>query len=74
MHGAIVIIAKRGGRLCLYRTAAAKGPVVQPPDDTWVNMEQWWNDSNKGKPKKSEKNLSQCHFVDHKSHCTTMFT
>jgi hypothetical protein len=27
-----------------------------------------WNDINSGKPKNSEKDLSQCHFVHHKSH------
>jgi hypothetical protein len=31
-------------------------------------MEDWWNDTDLGKPKYSEKNLSQCHFVRHKSH------
>jgi hypothetical protein len=30
--------------------------------------EQWWNDILTGKPKNSEKNLSQCHSVHHKSH------
>jgi hypothetical protein len=30
--------------------------------------EYWWNDSDKAKPKYSEKNLSHCHFVHHKSH------
>jgi hypothetical protein len=33
--------------------------------------EMWsprWNDIDKGKPKNSEKNLSHCHFVHHKSH------
>jgi hypothetical protein len=24
--------------------------------------EPWWNDTERGKPKNSEKNLSQCHF------------
>jgi hypothetical protein len=30
--------------------------------------EPWWNDIGRGKPKISEKNLSQCRFVHHKSH------
>jgi hypothetical protein len=33
--------------------------------------EKWslrWNDIDREKPKNSEKNLSQCHFVHHKSH------
>jgi len=29
-------------------------------------MEQWWNDAMRGKPKYSEKTLSQCHFSHHK--------
>jgi hypothetical protein len=28
----------------------------------------WWNDTDMGKPKNSEKNLSQCHFFHHESH------
>jgi hypothetical protein len=33
-----------------------------------ILMEHRWNESDKGKPKYSEKHLSQCHFVHHKSH------
>jgi hypothetical protein len=28
-------------------------------------MEHLWNEIDRGKPKYSEKNLSQCHFVHH---------
>jgi hypothetical protein len=33
-----------------------------------MSKEQWWNDTDRRKPKNSEKNLSQYHFVHHKSH------
>ena len=31
-------------------------------------MEHRWNESDRGKPRYSGKNLSQCHFVQYKSH------
>jgi hypothetical protein len=31
-------------------------------------MEDRWNETDREKPKYSGKNLSQCHFVKHKSH------
>jgi hypothetical protein len=48
-------------------TAATTEHVVHPPDDMSLESESeitYWQ----GKPKNSEKNLSQWHFVHHKSH------
>jgi hypothetical protein len=36
--------------------------------DEWMSMEHWWNDTDKEKPKYSEKSLSQCQFFNHNSH------
>jgi len=33
-----------------------------------MNMDQWWNDTDMGNLKCSEKNLSHCRFIHHKSH------
>ena len=33
-----------------------------------TSVERWWNGTDGGKPKYLEKNLSQHHFVRHKSH------
>jgi hypothetical protein len=49
---------------------------VQPCDEDddddfffiFLVMEHWWNETDSGKLKYSEKNLSQCHCVSHKSH------
>jgi hypothetical protein len=35
--------------------------------DVWMNMENWWNDTDRGKLKCLEEHLSQCHFLYHKS-------
>lgn len=32
----------------MFGTAAGNGPIVQPPDYTRVNVEQRWNDINRG--------------------------
>jgi hypothetical protein len=50
--------------------------VVQPYDEdedddyffVLLVMEHRWNENDRGKPKHSGENLSQCHFVYHKSH------
>jgi hypothetical protein len=33
-----------------------------------MNMEYWWNDTDKGKPKYWEINLFQCHCAYHSCH------
>jgi hypothetical protein len=51
--------------------------IVQPYDEDeddgyffvlFLVMKHQWNEIDRGKPKNSEKNLSQCHCVHHKSH------
>ena len=43
-----------------------------PSDNTTIKMKMgmghWWNDTDRAKPKCSEKTLFSCHFVHHKSH------
>jgi hypothetical protein len=55
-------------RLCLCGTATANRLTFHSPDDTCANMEQRWNDTDRGKQKDSDKSLSQCHFVHQKFH------
>jgi hypothetical protein len=33
----------------------------------WMSMKHWVNDIDKGKPKQWKQDLSQCHFIHHKS-------
>jgi hypothetical protein len=50
-----VVVHTDGMSLCLW-TAATSGPIVHPPDDEYG--EPWWNDTDRGKTKNSEKYLS----------------
>jgi hypothetical protein len=58
-EGGVRLVPKRG---CLLTLAYYSFPI-------WYEfVERRWNDIDRGKSKNSEKNLSQCHFVYHKSH------
>lgn len=56
------------GQHCLW-TATSNRPIVPPPVDTgYMRMQSRRNGSGMGYPEKSENNLSQCHFFNHKPH------
>jgi hypothetical protein len=35
--------------------------------DDWMTLEHWWKDTDREQPKPTDRNLSQCHLVRHKS-------
>jgi hypothetical protein len=56
------------GRLCLCGTVPQTDPLPPPQMiHEWIWSEQWWNDTDRWKPKNSEKHQPQCHFVHHES-------
>jgi hypothetical protein len=65
-----------GPRSRCYGRFAALRLIVQPCDEDedefffsfFQVMQRRWNEIDRGKPKYSGKNLSQCYFVHHKSH------
>jgi hypothetical protein len=68
-------LSGEGPRSRRYGRTAALRLIVQPYDEDddyflsfFLVMEHRWNEIDRGKPKYSGKNLSQCHFVHHKSH------
>jgi hypothetical protein len=71
------LLIDEGPRSRHYGRTAALRLIVQPCDEDGNDyyffvlfqvMEHRWNDIDKGEPKYSGKNLSQYHFVHHKSH------
>jgi hypothetical protein len=51
-----------------FGTSTIVWSIVPAPDDRWLLVRSGrWNENWQGKPKYPEKNLLQCHFVNHKS-------
>jgi hypothetical protein len=69
--GELVFLVPCGGvRLSPLGTSATNWPIVPAPGDRWGMWSGRWNENWQGKPMYSEKNLPQCHFVQHKSYMT----
>jgi hypothetical protein len=69
-----IIFSIEGPRSRCYGHTAALRLIVQPCDEVdyffsfFRVMEHRWNEINRGKPKYSGKNHSQCHSVHYKSY------
>lgn len=63
----LIIFVSMGRDRVSCGTAESDAPTVHPPHDTWVNIEQQWNDADKGR-RNCSGDLPQCHFVHRKSH------
>jgi hypothetical protein len=75
-HSSLIFFIEGPGSRCYGRTAASKA-YCATLWERWrwwgffcvsILMEQRWNELDRGKPKYSEQDLSQCHFVHHKFH------
>jgi hypothetical protein len=73
-----VLVGKPEGKGPLGRPRHIGRIILKPIFQKWdwesfffvifLVIEHRWNEIGRGKPKYSGKNLSQCHFVHHKSH------
>jgi hypothetical protein len=68
----LLLLLRWGETVSLWNWTS-NGPFFYPPYFIRVNMEQRWNYIEKRKVKNSERNLSQCHSVHHKSHMDWRF-
>jgi len=50
----------------LFNNAVKCQDYIELVIDEWMSMEYWWNDTDGGKTEVLG-NLSQCHFIQHKS-------
>jgi hypothetical protein len=60
---------------CCSCWSGETGPLTCDHQRVYCSSRRWymstaprWNDNDRGKPKNSEKTLSQCHFICHQSH------
>jgi hypothetical protein len=51
-----------------FNGAVSRSAHAVPVPDERKNMKHWWNNTDRGNPKYSEKASSQFHFVHHKTH------
>jgi hypothetical protein len=55
LNTADILLLLRWGESVSLWNWASNGPFVHLPDDIWLDVEQRWNDTDRGKQKDSEK-------------------